>query len=41
MLNNIAIPVQSPFLLAFKKKNANYTTMNKIVTNNKERVTKV
>ena len=36
MLKNIAIPVQSLFLLAFKKKNANYTAMNKIVTNNRE-----
>ena len=31
MLKNIAIPVQSLFLLAFKKKNATYITMNKIV----------
>ena len=36
MLKNIAIPVQSLFLLAFKKKNANYTAMNKIVTINRE-----
>ena len=36
MLKNIAIPVQSLFLLAFKKKNANYTAMNKIVTNNRK-----
>ena len=36
MLNNIAIPVQSLFLLAFKKKNANYTAMNKIVIINRE-----
>ena len=36
MLKNIAIPVQSLFLLAFKKKNANNTAMNKIVTNNRE-----
>ncbi len=36
MLNNIAIPVQSIFLLAFKKKNANYTAMNKVVISNRE-----
>ena len=36
MLNIIAFPVQILFLLAFKKKNANYTAMNKIVTNNRE-----
>ena len=36
MLKNIAIPVQSFFLLAFKKNNAKYTAMNKMVTNNKE-----
>ena len=36
MLKNIAIPVQSLFLLAFKKKNANYTPMNKIVIINRE-----
>ncbi len=29
MLKNITIPVQSLFLLAFKKKNATNTTMNK------------
>ena len=31
MLKIMFIPVQSPFLLAFKKKNANYTAMNKFV----------
>ena len=31
MLKNIAIPVQNLFLLAFKKKNANQTVMNKFV----------
>ena len=36
MLKNIAIPVQSLFLLAFKKKNANYTSMNNIVIINSE-----
>ena len=36
MLNNIAIPVQSFFLLAFKKKNANYTAMNKFAIINRE-----
>ena len=36
MLKNRAIPVRILFLLAFKKKNANYTAMNKIVTNNRE-----
>ena len=36
MLKNIAIPVQSLFLLAFKKKNATNTAMNKFVTNNRE-----
>ena len=36
MLKNIAIPVQNFFLLAFKKKNANYTTMNKFVIINRE-----
>ena len=36
MLNNIAIPVQSLFLLAFKKKNATKTTMNKVVIINRE-----
>ncbi len=36
MLKNIAIPVQSLFLLAFKKKNATYTAMNKFVINNRK-----
>ena len=36
MLKNIAIPVQSLFLLAFKKKNVTNTAMNKIVIINKE-----
>ena len=36
MLKNIAIPVQNIFLLAFKKKNANYTGMNKFVIINRE-----
>ena len=36
MLKNTAIPVQSLFLLAFKKKNANYTAMNKFVIINRE-----
>ena len=36
MLKNIAIPVQSLFLLAFKKKNATYTAMNKLVIINKK-----
>ena len=36
MLKNIAIPVQNLFLLAFKKKNANYTAMNKFVIINRE-----
>ena len=36
MLKNIAIPVQSLFLLAFKKKNANYKAMFKIVLINRE-----
>ena len=36
MLKNIAIPVQSLFLLAFKKKNATYTAMNKTVIINIE-----
>ncbi len=36
MLKNIAIPVQNLFLLAFKKKNANYTAMNKFVIIKKE-----
>ena len=36
MLKNIAIPVQSLFLLAFQKKNATYTAMNKFVTINRE-----
>ena len=35
MLKNIAIPVQSLFLLAFKKKNDNYTAMNKFVIINR------
>ena len=36
MLKNIAIPVQSLFLLAFKKKNATYTSMNRVVIINRE-----
>ena len=36
MLKNIAIPVQSFFLLAFKKKNATKTAMNKIVILNRK-----
>ncbi len=36
MLKNTAIPVQSLFLLAFKKKNATYTSMNKFVIINRE-----
>ena len=36
MLNNIAIPVQSLFLLAFQKKNATYTAMTKIVIINRK-----
>ena len=36
MLKNIAIPVQSLFLLAFQKKNANNTAMTKIVIINRE-----
>ena len=36
MLKNIAIPVQNLFLLAFKKKNANKSTMIKFVITNKE-----
>ena len=36
MLKNIAIPVQSLLLLAFKKKNATKTPMNKIVLLNRE-----
>ena len=36
MLNNISIPVQSFFLLAFKKKNANYKAMYKFVIINRE-----
>ena len=36
MLKNKTIPVQSLFLLAFKKKNANYTAMNKFVIINRE-----
>ncbi len=36
MLKNTAIPVQSLFLLAFKKKNATNTPMNKFVIINRE-----
>ena len=36
MLENIAIPVQSLFFLAFYKKNATYKAMNKIVLINRE-----
>ena len=36
MLKNIAIPVQSLFLLAFKKKNANYTAMSNFAISNRE-----
>ena len=36
MLNNITIPVQSLFLLAFKKKNATNKPMNKTVIINIE-----
>ena len=36
MLENIAIPVQSLLLLAFKKKNATYSAMNKFVIINRE-----
>jgi len=36
MLKNTAIPVQSLFLLAFKKKNATNTAMNKIDVINRE-----
>ena len=36
MLENIAIPVQSLLLLAFKKKNATYSAMNKNVILNRE-----
>ena len=36
MSKNIAIPVQSLFKLAFKKKNATNTAMNKILIINKE-----
>ena len=36
MLKNIAIPVQSLFLLAFQKKNATNTAMNKIAVINRE-----
>ena len=36
MLNNIAIPVQSLFLLAFQKKNATKTKMTKSVIINRE-----
>ena len=36
MLKNITIPVQSLFLLAFKKKNATKIAMNKIFVINKE-----
>ena len=35
MLKNTASPVQSLFLLAFKKKNANYTAMNKFAIINR------
>ena len=36
MLEDMSIPVQSLFLLAFQKKNATNTTMNKIVIINRE-----
>ena len=36
MLKNIAIPVQSNILLAFKKKNATYTPINNFVIINRE-----
>ena len=36
MLKNIAIPVQSLFLLAFQKKNATNTSMNNIDIINRE-----
>ena len=36
MLKNIAIPLQSLFLLAFKKKNAKYKSMTKFVIINRE-----
>jgi len=36
MLKNIAIPVQSLFLLAFRKKNATNTTMSNIVVKNRK-----
>ena len=36
MLKNISIPMQSFFLLAFKKKNATYIAMNKLVIINRE-----
>ena len=36
MLKNIAIPMQSLLLLAFKKRNANYSAMNKIAVINIE-----
>ena len=36
MLKSIAIPMQILFLLAFKKKNDNYTAMNKFVIIKKE-----
>ena len=36
MLNNKAITVQTLFLLAFKKKNATYVAMNKLVIINRE-----
>ena len=36
MLKNTAIPVQILFLLAFKKKNATYVAMNKLVIINRE-----
>ena len=35
MLKNIAIPMQNLLLLAFKKRNANYSAMNKFVNINK------
>ena len=36
MFKNIVIPMRSFFLLAFKKKNATYTSMNKFVIINRE-----
>ena len=36
MLKNIAIPVQSLFFLAFQKKSATNTAMNKIIIINSE-----